>query len=342
MSTAALVLLSLLAQLSPQGADFRAKAKAQTLLTDGSALYERGDYAGALEKFNAAYAAYPSPKLMFNIGQADRDLSRPVEALDAFEKFLAGAPEASPETRADARKSVAELQEKLGQIRIDCDRAGTEVSIDGKSVGLTPLAELIWATPGRHQVTASHASAALAIENADVSAGRVRTVVLRLQPLAPPVAVPAVPKPEVIPEAAAVPEPEAPPPPRASLDLRPSSAPSLASEGGWWLGRKWTWVAAGSTVLLTAGAVTAGLAMQSKFNSLDKSCGSSSGNLSGPACSGSDVAGVRSLEITANVLWGLAGAAAVATGVLFYWEGRLISVSPLAGGTTGLVAAVRY
>jgi hypothetical protein len=342
MCTTALVLLSLLAQLSPQRADPHAKIKAQTLLTEGSALYEKGDYAGALEKFNAAYAAYPSPKLMFNIGQADRDLSRPVEALEAFEKFLAGAPEASPETRADARKSVAELQEKLGQIRIDCDRAGTEVSIDGKSVGLTPLAGLIWATPGHHQVTASHASAALALENVDVSAGRARTVALRLRPLALPVADEAVPKPEVIPEPEAAPESEAPPPPRASLDLRPSSAPNADGDGGWWLGRKWTWVAAGSTVLLAAGAVTAGLVMQSKFNSLDKSCGSSRGNLSGPACSEGDVAAVRSLEITANVFWGLAGAAAVATGVLFYWEGRHISVSPLAGGTTGIVAAVRY
>jgi hypothetical protein len=342
MSTVAFVFLALLAQLSPQRADPHAKAKAQGFLTDGSVLYERGDYAGALEKFNAAYAAYPSPKLMFNIGQADRDLSRPVEALEAFESFLAGAPEASPETIADAHKSVAELQGKLGQIRIDCDRADAEVSVDGKSVGPTPLPGLLWATPGRHQVTASRASVALALENVDVSAGRVRTVVLRMQPLALRVAVAAIPKPEAIPASEAVPEPEVTPSPPASLDLRPSPAPDAAREGGWWLGRKWTWVAAGSTVLLAAGAVTAGLVMQSKFNSLDKSCGSSSGNLNGPACSDGDVASVRSLEVTANVLWGIAGAAAVATGVLFYWEGRRISVSPLAGGTTGIVAAVRY
>jgi hypothetical protein len=122
--------------------------------------------------------------------------------------------------------------------------------------------------------------------------------------------------------------------------LRPSPAPNAAGDGGWWLGRKWTWVAAGSTVLLAAGAVTAGLVMQSKFNSLDKSCGSSSAARLG--CSDSDIGAVHSLEITANVFWGLASAAAVATGVLFYWEGRRISVLPLAGGTTGIVAAVRY
>lgn len=185
MCTTTLVLLSVLAQLSTTTADPQAKARAQGLLTAGSALYEKGDYAGALEKFNAAYDAYPSPKLLFNIGQADRDLSRPVEALDAFEKFLAAETDASPETTADAHKSVAELQGKLGQIRIACATTGAEVSVDGKSIGRTPLPELIWATPGHHQVTASHASAALALESVDVTAGSVLVVTLRLHPGAP-------------------------------------------------------------------------------------------------------------------------------------------------------------
>jgi tetratricopeptide (TPR) repeat protein len=121
-----LVLLSLLAQLSPPAADPQAKARAQGLLNAGSELYGKGDYAGVLEKFNAAYAANPSPKLMFNIGQANRDLSRPVEALEALEKFLASDTNASPETTAEARNAVAELREKLGQIRIDCEMPGAE------------------------------------------------------------------------------------------------------------------------------------------------------------------------------------------------------------------------
>jgi tetratricopeptide (TPR) repeat protein len=325
MCTTTLVLLSVLAQLSTTTADPQAKARAQGLLTAGSALYEKGDYAGALEKFNAAYDAYPSPKLLFNIGQADRDLSRPVEALDAFEKFLAAETDASPETTADAHKSVVELQGKLGQIRIDCATTGAEVSVDGKSIGRTPLPELIWATPGHHQVTASHASAALALESVDVTAGSVLVVTLRLHPLALPVAAKPIPRPKATP----------------NFDLESSSSPrpSRASEG-WWLGRKWTWIAAGGAALLAAGAVTAGLAMQSKFDSLDKSCGSA--NINRPGCNESDIAAVRAREIAANVFWGLAGAAAVTAGVLFYVEGRPISASPVAGGTTGFTVAVRY
>jgi hypothetical protein len=320
MHATCLILLTILAQASSPTGDPQAKAQAQALLGQGTKLYQQGDVADALEKFQAAYAAFSSPKLMFNIGQANRDLSRPVEALEAFEKFLVGAADASPEMIADARKSVAQLQKKLGRIQVDCESAGAEVSVDGKSVGLVPLPDPIWATPGHHQVTAKHASAAPAIEDADVVVGSMITVTLRLLPAAVPVATPA---------------PKAAP----GFDLQAATPPSSASEG-WWLGRKWTWVAACSTVLLAAGAVTSGLLMQSKFDSLRSSCGA--GNPDRPGCSQSDIDSVNSRKTIANVFWGLAGAAAVTTGVLFYFEGRPVAVAPMAAGATGFVAAVRY
>jgi PEGA domain len=320
MHATCLILLAILAQASPPTGDPQAKAQAQALLGQATKLYQQGDVAGALDKFQAAYASFPSPKLMFNIGQANRDLSRPVEALEAFEKFLVGAADASPEMIADARKSVAQLQKKLGRIQVDCESAGAEVSVDGKSVGLTPLPELIWVTPGRHQVTAKHASAAPAIEDVDVTAGSVSTVTMRLRPLAASLSASA---------------PKAAP----NFDVQATSAPSGGSEG-WWLGRKWTWVAAGSTVLLAVGAITAGLLMDSKFDSLRSSCGA--GNPARPGCSQGDIDSVSSRRTTANVFWGLTAAAAVTSGVLFYLEGRPVTVAPVAGGATGFTASVRY
>jgi len=320
MHATCLILLAILAQASPPTGDPQTKAQAQTLLGQGTKLYQLGDVAGALEKFNAAYAAYPSPKLMFNIAQANRDLGRPVEALEAFQRFLAGAADASPETVADVRKSVAELQRKLGRIQIDCETAGAEIGLDGKYVGVAPLPDLIWATPGRHQVTAKHASAAPAIEDAEVTAGSMTTVTMRLHPMAASVASPA---------------PKAAP----GLDVQAAPASSGGSEG-WWLGRKWTWVAAGSTVLLAGGAITAGVLMKSKFDSLRSSCGA--GNPARPGCSQGDIDSVSSRKTTANVFWGLAGAAAVTTGVLFYVEGRPVTVAPVAGEATGFIAIMRY
>ena len=325
MCATSLVLLMVLAQTSPPASDLEAKAQAQALLGQGTKLYEEGDVAGALEKFQAAYAAYASPKLMFNIAQANRDLGRPVEALEAFGKFLAGAPDASSDKLADARRSVAQLQKKLGRIQVDCDTVGAEVSVDNKIAGLAPL-DPIWTTPGLHQVTASHAGAVTAFAEADVKAGSVSTVAMRLRPLAAPVA-------DSTPKAAPDFDLES-----ASVQTRAGSVSSANT--GWWMGRKWTWLAASSTVLVAVGAITAGTLMDSKFDSLRSSCGA--GNPARPGCTQSQIDSVNSRQTVANVFWGLTAAAAVTTGALFYFEGTPVTVAPVAGGATGFAAAVRY
>lgn len=259
MALPSIVLLALLAQASSPTPAPQAKATAQGLLNEGSRLYGEGDYASALDKFSAAYAAYPSPKLMFNIGQTNRDLGRPVEALRAFEKFLVDALDASPETTAGARSSLAELREKLGRIRIDCPTSDTEVSIDGKSVGMTPLSEPIWATPGRHQVTANRARAAPAIEIVDVSAGALHTVTLELHVLAVPVIVapvaPVAPVALVAPAAPAEsPTPAPPATTAADLTTIPVAPSQPASDSP--IYKKW-WVWTGVGAIVVGGTVTA-------------------------------------------------------------------------------------
>jgi len=62
MGVASILVLATLAQASTAGTNAQDRAKAQALLGEGVTLYERGNYFGALEKFNSAYAAYPSSK----------------------------------------------------------------------------------------------------------------------------------------------------------------------------------------------------------------------------------------------------------------------------------------
>jgi tetratricopeptide (TPR) repeat protein len=158
-------------------ADAPAKARAQALLSEGTAAYGRGDYAEALEKFNEAYKIFPSPKLWFNIGQANRDLGRPVEAVEAFDRFLRDAgDDAPPETLAEARRSAAELKTKLGQINVRCPFDGTEITIDGKRVGSVPLGAMVWATPGRHQIAGQLDGHSPALEEVVVEIGQVAAV----------------------------------------------------------------------------------------------------------------------------------------------------------------------
>jgi len=228
------------------GDDLKAKVQAQVLLDEGTQAYGRGDYATALDKFTAAYKIFPSPKLWFNIGQANRDLGRPVEAVQAFDRFLREAGDAPPETLAEARRSAAELKTKLGQIKVSCATDGAEVTIDGKQIGSTPLGEMVWTTPGRHQVAVQHEGFSPAIEDVVVVTGKVAVVDIPLRP----------------------------------IDLRPANQTADATlvGGGEAAGapeppvyrRAWFWVAAG--VVVAAGA-TIGIVLATNGSSSSPSSG---------------------------------------------------------------------
>ena len=81
--------------------------------------------------------------------------------------------------------------------------------------------------------------------------------------------------------------------------------------------------------------------MQSKFDDLNKSCGSASSSPT-PSCTDDQISSLDTRKNIANVLWGLSAAAAVTTGVLFFVEGRPVAVAPMAGETTGFVASMRF
>lgn len=309
MLVASLAVLTLLAQdAQPAPRSAEAKGRAQVLLKRGARHYQQAEYREALEVFQQAYGIFPSPKLLMNIGQASRELGHTVDAIDAFEQFLEQAGDAPARAVAEAKQSIAEMEPLIAKLRVDCTMAGADISIDGKKVAVSPVAALIRVIPGTHDVRASIAGAVPATKRTKVAAGAIETIVL---PLAP-----------------------------APLAGVASTAAKVRPAEGWLLGRKWTWVAAGSAVVFAGGATAAGLVMQSKYQALDQSCGRSSGEgYSG--CRASDLGSLDTWKNTANVLWGLSAAAVVTAGALFYVEGHSVAVAPTVG-EVGLQARVGY
>ncbi len=232
---ALLAALLLCAQPPASAADVSpAKAKALQLLREGARLYRLGQYDRALARFTAAYVLYPSPKLHFNIGQAQRELDRPVEALTAFNLFLAEPGNAPRPTVEEARRSAAQLRNQLGQIQVECPAFGLEVLLDGTLVGRTPLPGPLWSRPGQRLLALrTRTGVPRAAEPVDVQAGVTRTVtpVLRALDLTPP----------VLGRAGAA-------SPRPPADPTPSTWSRLS-------GRWWFW--AGVAVVVVGGGVTA-------------------------------------------------------------------------------------
>jgi hypothetical protein len=293
-------------------------AKAQELVDEGSALYENGKWAQALEKFNAAYMAYPSPMILFNIGQANRDLGRPIEAIEAFEKFLVAVPEDRSMDIMEALSAVDDLKKNLGQLRIECDLPDAEISVDGKGVGVTPLPETIWTIPGPHQIIAFHVNAPPVIKNINAKPGENLPIVMQIATYDQLLA-------------KTVPEPE--------KEVQAVAKPLQETSPGWWLGRKWTWAAAGSVVVFAGGATMFGVLAHSRYGDLQRKYGSK-GSAEQLKINGDST--LNNLTTVANIFWGAAGVSAVTAGLLLYLEGHSVTVAPMVGETNGLSARTEF
>ncbi len=220
------------------------RAEARTHFGNGMKLLDHGDKEEALKEFEAAYALIPSPKIQFNMGIAHQALGHSIQALEAFDAFLAGATDDIPQEKRDqASKHRRELLARVAAITIVCDRPGVTVSIDGVVRGKTPFAGPVYAEPGAHRLLAERAGLSPATQT--FAATRGTELALPISLVAAPVA--------ARPAETTVTTKPAPPAVARSrpIDLRPhpideptpiveSNADSPPSSGSWRGPVKWT------------------------------------------------------------------------------------------------------
>ncbi len=95
----------------------------------GDKLFALGKFDQALVEFEAAYEAKPLPKLLFNIGQAHRNLDHYDQAIFAFRKYLREVPDADNREAVEkliddleGRQAEAEERERQRQAELDRER----------------------------------------------------------------------------------------------------------------------------------------------------------------------------------------------------------------------------
>jgi len=156
-----------------------AKEEAARLFSEGNALYDNGDFAGALKKFEAARARYPSYKIDLNIATALVELGRPAEAAETYEVFLQrGSAQAPTDILVSARGKLDELKARLGRVTVSCPVAGATIKVDGKAAGTTPRDRPVYLQPGEHRLEACKEGHACAAESVTVAAGEQRELTL--------------------------------------------------------------------------------------------------------------------------------------------------------------------
>jgi hypothetical protein len=223
--------------------DDRTRAAARELAESGVALFEKGDYDAALERFRKAEQLVPVPTIGLEVARTLAALGRRVEA---SEKYLAiGAmpidPAAPPsyqavqeEAKARARAELEELRPLLGRLEIVVEGSPDSVLLDGRPLPLAALGTPVPVDPGEHRIEVTRGSETRG-ETVVVAAGELGRVAIEL------------------PAATAAP----PPPPAPDVVVAPAeedAAFPLPVLG-------WAIFGVGAP-LLVAGAVTGGLALE--------------------------------------------------------------------------------
>ncbi|HTJ43621.1 MAG TPA: hypothetical protein VL463_16060 [Kofleriaceae bacterium] len=181
------------------------KRSAQALVTQGIHLLEKKQYDDALDKFRAAYDAYPSPKILLDIGSTLRDMGRLADAANTYAQYL---DETGADAKPEVKKLLRDLDKKLCVLVIDIAPAGADVAIDDGA--WIPVAGRMQSRVegGTHLVRARHPGLATQEITVDGHPGSHEDVTITLRATeaapkpAPPVAVAPAPAPTPTPEPA--------------------------------------------------------------------------------------------------------------------------------------------
>jgi hypothetical protein len=191
-ASAAIPALLLAAPARADTVDAAARSTARKLGVEAVKLFETGDYAGALDKFNTADSLVPAPTLGLYAARCLVKMGRLVEASERYLEVTRMQLDrtAVPVMRKAQVDAVAErerLQPTIPtlEVRVEGPRGnGLEVAVGGKVLVPGLLGEKRAVNPGTYQVTATRPDTAVT-EEVRVSPGGAARVVLKLPPLPP-------------------------------------------------------------------------------------------------------------------------------------------------------------
>lgn len=130
---------------SAHAVDDPRKVQAEPLFQEGLSLHNGDREAEALEKFQKAYAIYPSPNILYYVARTEQLTGRPLDALRHYREALKN-PTIHPKNDELARGFIKELEGKEARVVVT-GPAGTKVRIRGVEARL-PMDGPIDVDPG--------------------------------------------------------------------------------------------------------------------------------------------------------------------------------------------------
>jgi len=120
----------------------------------GVDFYKDQSYDAALAEFSRAYELSPNYRVLYNLAQVQLDRHDYAAGLKLYQSYLDGGGTEIPESRRQqVTEEIAQLQKRVGRLRVRCDVPGAEVSIAGTIVAKTPMGAAVLVNPGVVQLS---------------------------------------------------------------------------------------------------------------------------------------------------------------------------------------------
>jgi tetratricopeptide (TPR) repeat protein len=174
--------------------------RAREEFRQGVESYQAGRYLDAIHSFQVAASLVPSADLWFNIAAAYEQLARSRAEISDFEQAIAHyrrylTERVDPPDRTAVEANIASLTERLeaarasqtvratqGTLRLRSREDGATVSIDGQTIGQTPMEEDVRLSPGRHMLEVTRDGALPFRSEVSIEVGLAVTSQIALEP----------------------------------------------------------------------------------------------------------------------------------------------------------------
>jgi len=146
-------------------------------------LAEAKDYKGALVELKRAYDLSQNPRVLYNVGALEKLLTHYARAVDAWDRELReGAGKLTPAETAEAKRSIAIVQQFVTTIEVTANETDATLYIDDYAVGKTPFAGPVRIDVGKHQLKLSKEGFVDAVQQVEVASGQKTPVSFKIEP----------------------------------------------------------------------------------------------------------------------------------------------------------------
>ncbi len=286
LGLAVVLLLTPLFVTNAAGQATGAEAHADEMVERAIDLREAGREVEALELLERAFRTFPAPRTEAQLGFAYQAVGRWADAEQHLSSALASDDPWVDERRPIIVEARNGVREHLVALEITVDQPGADVSIEGRSVGRSPLAAAVWREPGSVEVRVDLPGFFPRTERVELHLGETARLAVELQSAAP--------------RDVAQNDVDSTPPPHDDEDDEGSP-------------RVFTWVALGGAALFAGGAAVSWALANGEYDDLQACRPCSDAQI--------DDSSVEEWITATNVFLVGAGVAATTAVVLFFVEG---------------------